>query len=228
MTTLTWQKNLADFQCAIKTRAKEGVHKGGCAHVAIAHGRALELKTPGVASVSVAFTRSKPWQFCCYRTVITKSASSSNQHAAQQFIFRGPSQTAHYPFHQFTVRENNMDNITTPFNNAARDTTREPTKDAPIATRAQPWKQAWAAINTKDEGGKSPNMALPWVNWKPDPNKPDEKPWISWMNDDKFNPGSEKTQLSVQEVDELRGRPFAYPTRKRTGSAAATTTAEGG
>ncbi|KAI0416118.1 hypothetical protein F5X98DRAFT_201104 [Xylaria grammica] len=94
-------------------------------------------------------------------------------------------------------------------------------------TKLQPWKQFFPPMNTPKAAEDGSDLSQPWLTWKPDPAKPDEKPWIKWMNDEKYNQNVDGKQLSQSEVEELRGRPFAYPTRKRTGSIQATI-AEGG
>jgi len=85
----------------------------------------------------------------------------------------------------------------------------------------QPWKKFWPpkaeSLVSEDRSG---SVTPPWADWKPDPKNPDEKPWIQWMNDKKFNPA----------LDEERGRQ-AYPLRKRGNSrdpSPKATVAEGG
>jgi len=85
------------------------------------------------------------------------------------------------------------------------------------AKKAQPWKKFWPPSGSRSgSDGTSDSDASPWLNWKPDPNKPDEKPWIQWMNEKKFNPA----------LEQRAGRD-AYPVRKRSPSPRATV-AEGG
>jgi hypothetical protein len=48
------------------------------------------------------------------------------------------------------------------------------------AGKAQPWKNIWplkAENYTEEEREK-----MPWLGWKPDPGKPDERPWRQWMS----------------------------------------------
>ncbi|KAI0876306.1 hypothetical protein GGS24DRAFT_514258 [Hypoxylon argillaceum] len=94
-------------------------------------------------------------------------------------------------------------------------------------TKLQPWKQFFPLEAAPKTAEENPDLSRPWLTWKPDPAKPDEKPWLKWMNDEKYNLNVNEKQRSQPEVEELRGRLVAYPTRKRSGSTQATI-AEGG
>ncbi|KAF6229103.1 hypothetical protein HO133_007217 [Letharia lupina] len=51
-------------------------------------------------------------------------------------------------------------------------------RQAGQSTRTQPWKAFWPL---KAENFKSEERAtMPWLTWKPDPKRPDEKPWRQW------------------------------------------------
>jgi hypothetical protein len=55
--------------------------------------------------------------------------------------------------------------------------------------KEQPWKRLFQAQDTGSattvvENGTA--KATPWQGWAPDPARPDEKPWIQWMNDPHF------------------------------------------
>jgi hypothetical protein len=48
-------------------------------------------------------------------------------------------------------------------------------------TKTQPWKAFWPM---KAENYPAEHLkAMPWLTWKPDANKPDDKPWRRWMLD---------------------------------------------
>ena len=51
-------------------------------------------------------------------------------------------------------------------------------RQAKTVTRTQPWKAFWPlkAENFTAEQ----RAAMPWLTWKPDPQRPDEKPWRQW------------------------------------------------
>ena len=44
--------------------------------------------------------------------------------------------------------------------------------------RTQPWKAFWPL--KAEEFGAEERAGMPWLTWKPDPRKPDEKPWRQW------------------------------------------------
>jgi len=52
-------------------------------------------------------------------------------------------------------------------------------KVAATTTRSQPWKEFWPP--NKDSFSPEEQKKMPWLTWKPDPAKPDEKPWRQWM-----------------------------------------------
>jgi hypothetical protein len=53
-----------------------------------------------------------------------------------------------------------------------------PTSDG----KEQPWKDFWPPkLNTFS----AEELAeMPWLSWKPDPEKPDSKPWYEWLKKD--------------------------------------------
>lgn len=53
-------------------------------------------------------------------------------------------------------------------------------------TKEQPWKYFWPP---KIEGLTTEQLEKsPWLNYEPDPEKPDAKPWYSWMRADENAP----------------------------------------
>jgi len=92
--------------------------------------------------------------------------------------------------------------------------------DEPHVAKSQPWKKFWppGGEHTNSKSTAEDQLS-PWLNWKPDPNHPDAKPWIQWLNDKKFN----------SNFDEKSGK-YMYPVRKRGKSAPSprATVAEGG
>jgi hypothetical protein len=69
----------------------------------------------------------------------------------------------------------------------------------------------------------------PWQNWEPDAAKPDEKPWIAWMNNEEL--GGKQAQRKATEQLKERGRTMGFSKqhslRRREGSSKGTV-AEGG
>lgn len=46
------------------------------------------------------------------------------------------------------------------------------------SSKEQPWKK-WMETELSADNDKG-KEAQPWVNWKPNPNNPSEKPWLAW------------------------------------------------
>lgn len=45
----------------------------------------------------------------------------------------------------------------------------------------QPWKMFWPP--KEEDCNDNERKSKPWLNWEPDPEKPDSKPWYNWMRD---------------------------------------------
>ncbi|KAI1422499.1 hypothetical protein F5Y12DRAFT_799479 [Xylaria sp. FL1777] len=52
-------------------------------------------------------------------------------------------------------------------------------KAAGSVPKAQPWKAFWPL--SKDGITAAEQSKMPWLTWKPDPARPDDKPWRAWM-----------------------------------------------
>jgi len=52
-------------------------------------------------------------------------------------------------------------------------------KAAVTTTRTQPWREFWPP--KKENYSAEEQKKMPWLTWKPDPAKPDDKPWRQWM-----------------------------------------------
>ncbi|CAG9937549.1 unnamed protein product [Clonostachys rosea f. rosea IK726] len=90
--------------------------------------------------------------------------------------------------------------------------------------KEQPWKVLFAeSTGARDEPQE------PWQNWEPDAAKPDEKPWIAWMNNEEL--GGKQAQRKATEQLKERGRTMGFSKqhslRRREGSSKGTV-AEGG
>ena len=48
--------------------------------------------------------------------------------------------------------------------------------------KIQPWRAFWPP--KVDDLSPNEREKMPWLNWAPDPEKPDGKPWYDWMGSD--------------------------------------------
>ena len=46
--------------------------------------------------------------------------------------------------------------------------------------KIQPWKAWWPPKNTESLSEEE-IARQPWLTWKPDPNRPNDKPWYDWV-----------------------------------------------
>jgi hypothetical protein len=60
------------------------------------------------------------------------------------------------------------------------------TMPVPEGPKEQPWKAFWP--RKANEATAEELKKMPWLNYEPDPEKPDVKPWYSWMRNDERDP----------------------------------------
>ncbi|KAJ4017871.1 hypothetical protein NW752_001776 [Fusarium irregulare] len=95
----------------------------------------------------------------------------------------------------------------------------------PDATeKEQPWKRLFQASGKdsaipveKSLEDKRASVAsdTPWKDWTPDPARPDEKPWIEWMNDSRFTGKALMKQAGADLKETERGREKARTTTRK-------------